>query len=379
VARTGKGLKVFLVVVVVLVVVLGGSIAVLVKYANKIIKSELESRLGKRFAIERIDLKWGHVEVVGVKLTNSAGKEVVRVGDLSVTADFMGLLRKEYIVSNITLKDAYLFVEIDNKGNLINPVLPPELTPTQQTKEYKPSEPAPPVSIKKIEVINASVDYLDRKTPATPVLTRMRKIDLVVNDVSLPFANAFSDYDLSASIPGNQGTGTLKSKGKVKIKTSDVDLKASLRGLDITAFKPYFQKQSPVDITRGQVDLDVDIKVVSQKLHAPGMVVLKDLQFQSGPGMGSKFMGLPLSLVVALLKKNNDEIQVNFVMEGDLKNPKFDVKENLMDRISVAMADKLGFPIKGIAEALGDLGAKGTADVGSAAKEIGGSIRKLLK
>jgi uncharacterized protein involved in outer membrane biogenesis len=379
VARAGKGLKVFLVVVVVLVVILGGSIAVLVKYANKIMKSELESRLGKSFAIERIDLKWGHVEVVGIKLTNSAGKEVVRVGDLSVTADFMGLLRKEYVISNITLKDAYLFVEIDNKGNLVNPILPPELTPAQRTKEKKAAQSASPVVIKKIEVVNASVDYLDRKTPATPVLTKMRKIDLVMNDVSVPFADGFSDYNLSANIPGSQGAGTLKSKGKVKIKTTDMDMKASLRGLDITAFKPYFQKQNPVDITRGHLDLDVDVKVVSQKLHAPGMAVLKDLQFQSGPGMGSKFMGLPLSLVVALLKKNDDEIQVNFVMEGDLKNPKFDVKENLMDRISVALADKLGLPIKGIAEALGGLGAKGTADVGSAAKEIGGAIRKLFK
>ncbi len=122
-----KGLKVVLIVVIAFVVVLGGSIAVLVRYANQIIKSELESRLGKSFSIEKIDLKWGHVEVMGIGFKKPAGKEVIKVGDISVTADFMGLLRRQYIVSIVIVKDPYIFVEIDNKGNIVNPVLPPGL------------------------------------------------------------------------------------------------------------------------------------------------------------------------------------------------------------------------------------------------------------
>src|SRR5208337_679304 len=148
----------------------------------------------------------------------------------------------------------------------------------------KAAQPAPPVTVKEIEVINGSVDYLDRKTPATPVLTKMRAIAFVMKDVSVPFADTFSDYVLSATIPGNYGTGTIKSKGSIKIKTKEMDLKANVKNLDITAFKPYFQKQSPVDITKGLLDLEIDVKVASGRLHAPGTVVLKDLQFQSGSG-----------------------------------------------------------------------------------------------
>ena len=166
----GKKLKVFLIVAVALIVILGGSIAVLVKYANQIIKGQLESRLGKSFSIERIDLKWGHVEVVGITLKNPAGKEVVKVGDLPVKADFMGLLRKQYAISSVTVKDPYLFVEIDNKGNIVNPVLPPELMPEQPAGKKTPEQPAPPVTVERIEVVNGSVDYLDRKTPIHPSL-----------------------------------------------------------------------------------------------------------------------------------------------------------------------------------------------------------------
>ena len=378
-ARAGKKLKIAVIVAVALVLILGGTVAVLVKYANEIIKSQLETRLGKSFSIERIDLKWGHVEVVGIRLRNGAGKEVIKVGDLSVSADFMGLLRKEYIISTVTIKDPYLFVEIDRKGQIVNPVLPPELRPEGPAGGKKAEQPAPPVTVKKIEVINGSVDYLDRKTPATPVLTKVRTIAFVMRDVSLPFTDTFSDYVLSATIPGNHSTGSIKSKGKIEIKTKDMDLKAEVKGLDITAFKPYFQKESPVDITRGLLDLDIDVKVASGRLHAPGTVVLKDLQFQNGPGMGGKFMGMPLSLVVALLKKSNDEIPLSFVMEGDLNNPKFDLKENLMNRITVAMAGKLGLPLKGITQAVTGLGAKGANEVGSGVKGIEKGLRNLFK
>jgi hypothetical protein len=378
-AGAGKKLKVFLIVAGALVLILGGAVAVLVKHANEILKSQLESKLGKSFSVERIDLKWGHVEVGGITLRNGAGKAVIKVGDLSVAADFVGLLQKKYIISSVTVRDPYLFVQINKKGQIVNPILPPELRPEESAGGKKAEQPASPVTVKKIEVINGSIDYLDRKTPATPVLTRMRTIAFVMKDVSMPFADAFSDFVLSATIPGSRGTGTIESKGRIKIKTKDMDLKAGVKNLDITAFKPYFEKESPVDITRGFVDMDIDVKVASGRLYAPGTVVLKDLQFQSGPGMGGQFMGMPLSLVVALLKKSNDEIPLSFVMQGDLNNPKFDLRENLMNRISVAMADKLGLPLKGITKALTGVGAKGAEQVGSGVKGIEKGLRNFFK
>jgi hypothetical protein len=135
-----------------------------------------------------------------------------------------------------------------------------------------------------------------------------------------------------------------------------------------------------VNITKGFLDLDMNVKVVSQKIHAPGTAVLKDLEFASGSGIGSKFMGVPLSLVVASLKKSNNEIPVNFVIEGDLNNPKFDLKENLMGKILVAMAEKLGLPIKGITEAVaGAAGEKGAEKVGSGIKGIGENLKNIFK
>lgn len=378
-AKMGKGLKVLLVIVIALVVVLGGTVAVLIQYSNRIIKAELERRLGKGFSIERIDLKWGHVDAIGVVLKNPSGKEVIKVGSLAVSADFMGLIRGQYVVSSLTVKDPYLFLEIDGKGNIVNPVLPKELTEEKPADRKEPEKPAPPVTIKKITVVNGSVDYLDRKTPVTPVLTKIRAIDLTVGDVSMPFADVFSPYTFKATVAGNRQTGTVTSKGKVKLKTKDMDITAHVSRLDITAFKPYFQKQSPVDITNGLLDLSLNAKVASQKLNAPGTAILKDLEFRSGPGAKSQFLGVPIKLVVALMKKSNNEIEVKFVIAGDLNNPRFDLKQGIMDKISMGMADKLGLSVKGITESVIGAGARGASDIGTAAKDAAESLKGLFR
>ena len=376
-AGKGKGRK-LLVIALVIVVVLGVAVALLVKYANQIIKVELERRLGKAFSIERIDLAWGHVEAVGIKLKNTAGKEVIKVDSLSVSADFMGLLRKEYVVSSITLKNPYIFVEVDKKGDIINPVLPVEPKPKKAKKQDEQEKPVAPVTVKKIEITGGAVDYLDRKTPATPVLTKIRNISLAVKDIHTPLTNTFSPYVLSANIPGRMSTGVVKSNGKINLKSKDTDCKAQVRSLDLTDLQPYFQKDNNVTIRKGFLDLDIDARVASQKVHAPGNAVLKDLEFQSGRGAGNQFMGVPLSLVIEYLKTSNNEIPVAFVVEGDLDNPKFSLQEEFVAAMTIALAGKLGFSIEGVAKSLLGGSVKGSGNVGSSVKGIGEGLKKLF-
>jgi hypothetical protein len=103
---------------------------------------------------------------------------------------------------------------------------------------------------------------------------------------------------------------------------------------------------------------------------------LKDLEFQRGSGLGNKFLNLPLSAVVSFLKNHNNEIVVNFVVEGDLNNPKFNIRESFMEKVSIAIAEKLGLSIKRIGESIVIFGAEGIKEVG---KGIGEGIKKIFK
>lgn len=374
-----KKLKIVLIAGVIFVVILGISIALLGKYANQIAKSELERRLGKAFSIERIDLTWGSVEAVGVRLKNTAGKEVIKIDSLILKADFMGLLKKEYIFSSMVLKVPYIFVEVDGKGNIVNPVLPVEPKASKPSKAAKPELPSPPIFVKKIEIIEGAIDYLDRKTPKTPVLTKLRSLNVVMKDVAVPFTDTFSDYVLTVSVLGDMSTGIAKSSGRINLMNRNMDSKSEIRKLDMTALKPYFQKDNPVDISKGFLDLDMTTKVVSKKVHAPGRAVLRELEFKSGPGTGNRFMGIPQALIVGALKTNNNEIPINFIIEGNLDNPQFNLQEEFVKRLAMGLAGKLGFSVEGIGQALLGGGVKGGENVGSSVLDIGESLKKILK
>lgn len=363
-----KRLKVALITTGVAVLFLGIVIALLIKNANRIIKYELESFLGKDFHVQRIDLHWGKVEALDISFRNPAGQEVFRTDRLILEADFMGLLKKQYILSNISLENPYIFLKKDTNGQLVNPF--PEKGPKKESEK-----PMPPVFFKKIEVTNGSLDYLDGNVSSRPILTKLRNIELRFKALVFPLRENFSSYDLSASIIGNHNTGGLKSSGKIKLMNKDMNGKVEIRKLDITEFKPYFQKKGDVNVTRGTLDMNMDVNIRSNQINAPGKAVLKNLEFEKGSGIGNTFLNIPLSAIVGFLKNNNNEIAVNFVAEGNLDNPKFNLRENLMNRISIAMAEKLGLSIKRIGESIIESGAEGAKEVG---KGIGEGIKKLF-
>ncbi len=366
-----KGLKITLVVIGTAVLILGIMFAILIKNANRIIKYELESILGKDFSVKEIKLNWGEVEALDISFSNLSGKEVFKTDSLILKADFMGLIRKEYVVSNLSLKNPYILLETDNKGNLTNPFL--------QERAKGARKSIPPVVIKKIKIVNGSLDYIDRKVSRIPVLTRLKDIELESKEITFPLNDNFSTYIVTAKIPGSQSSGILKSKGKIKLKTGDMDCRAELTGLDITMFKPYFQKKGDVNVTKGILGVEMDMKITARKINAPGKAILKNLEFEAGHGTGKKFLSIPLYAIMKFLKNNNNQIMFNFVLEGNLDNPKFNIRESFLEKITLGLAEKLGLSVTRIGESIIVLGTEGVKQVGKGIKGIGEGLKDIFK
>jgi hypothetical protein len=156
-------------------------------------------------------------------------------------------------------------------------------------------------------------------------------------------------------MPVTGSTGTVKSNGKINLKTKkDLECKVDGQHIDIVEFKPYFQKKNSIDITKGFLDIDMNVKVVSNKINAPGKAVLRNLEFKSGSSMGNTVFDVPLSAAVSFLKNNRNEIAVNFVLEGNLDNPKFSLKEDFINKIVTGITGKIGGSVKGAGELLID-------------------------
>lgn len=366
-----KKLKITLIVILTSVLILSITVAILIKNANRIIKYELESALGKDFSVKEFNLRWGQVEASDISFKNLLGKEVFKADSLVLKADFMGLVRKEYIISSLFLNNPYLLLETDDKGKLKNPF--------QRGEAEGPQKLIPPVVIKNIKVTGGSLDYFDRKVSAIPVLTKLKDIDFESKEITFPLSENFSTYNFSARIPGKQSTGMLKSSGKIKLKTGDMDSSVDLKGLDITGFKPYFQKKGDVNVRSGILDIGMNMKIDARKINAPGKAVLKDLEFEAGRGAGKKFLSIPLYAVVNFLKNNNNQIIFNFVLEGDLENPKFNIRESFIEKMTFGLAEKLGLSVTKIGESIIVLGAEGAKQVGKGLKGIGEGLKEIFK
>jgi len=344
--------------VLVLLVVGAG---ILLHNANKIITYELQQFLGRGFSVQDISVRWGRVTAQGVKLGRPDGQEAFSTKDLRVRANFIGLLKKENVISDVTLDRSYLFLEVDKKGEIVQLLPAREKGIAKQRKRQKSSgKSTSPVLIKKFEVNQGSLDYLDRKVSTIPALIKMREVRAELKNFSVPPDNRASDYELDAVIPGKVRKGTLISKGVINLSTKDTKSKLTIRDLDITQLRPYYEKKGDVEVTGGLLSLDSSITIDKRKIRSAGTITIKGLEFKSD---GGSFLGLPLLGVTKLLKDNHDQISLDFTLEGDLDNPKFNITESLVQKLSLSLAKLLGMPVESIGRSVFDLG-------GSALKKL---------
>jgi hypothetical protein len=348
-----RWVKTLFISVVIFFLIAGSVILLLVKNSNKAIKHILESRFGNIVSIERIDLRWNQVDIFNVILKNKEKKEIVKIEAISLSADFMSFFKKEYVISKLSVKNPYVLIERDKSGKIVGPALPPQSVAEKPEETEKPS---PSLILKRIIVTGGSLDYIDRKvSEGRPVFIKLVDIEIEADNVVLPPEDRLTTYRFSAAMPTKGGRGTIKSNGKLNLKTKkDLECKINAQQIDIVSFEPYFQKKNYIDITKGFLDIDINAKVVSNKINAPGKALLRSLEFKSGLQVGNTVFDMPLPAVVSFLKNNRAEIAVNFVLEGDLANPKFSLKKDFINKIIAGMTGQIDSSVKGAGELLVD-------------------------
>jgi len=337
------------------------ALLVLAYNANRILKYELQQFLGKGFSVNDISLRWGNVEAKKIRLLRPDNKEAFSAEELDMRANLLGILRHENVISGVTLDSPLLFIEIDNKGKVIFPWPSRDTDPAATGgKEKQTNRAATPFLIKRFEIGDGALNYLDRKISTAPVPIQLKEIDATFKDVSLPPDNRISSFRIKAAVAGTKKQGSISSVGAVNLVTKDTKTQLTIRDVDLTLLRPYYEKKGDVEVTGGMLSLDTEINIRNNMINTTGKITLKDLTFRQS---GGRFLGLPLLAVMKLLKDNKNQIVLDFTIEGDLKNPKFKITESLVQKLSLSLAKSLGLPIEAIGRSVLDLG-------GSALKRV---------
>ena len=344
----------------ILVLLVGGA-GLLLHNANRIIKYQLQQFLGRGFSVEDISFRWGEVRATDIRLVRPDSKEVLTTKNLGVRANIIGLLKKENIISDVHLDSPYLFLEVDKKGEIVPFLSASNKAPVKAQNRNKPQgKDSKPFLVKKFWMKEGSLDYLDRKGSPSPARIRMREIKAELKNFTVPPDSRVSDYEIDAVIPGKAGKGKLTSQGSINLKTKDTKSKLSIRDLDITQLRPYYEKKGDVEVTQGLLSLDTRITVRDRRIRSEGTITIKGLEFKTS---GGSFLGMPLLGVTKMLKDNHDQITLDFTLEGDLDNPKFNITQSLVQKLSLSLAKSLGMPIESMGRSVFDLG-------GSALKKL---------
>jgi hypothetical protein len=210
---------------------------------------------------------------------------------------------------------------------------------------------------------NGTFEFYDRSVSDPPWRVTVNRAQGSVDNVHLPALTEPTRVSVTGNVVGPEHTGRVTFDGWVQIASKDSQTHTTLRGVDIRTIDPYLLKKAgpKANVTGGTLDLDLTSTVRGYHLHAPGTVTLHNLQLAESDDAVDTFLSIPTRAAVAALKAHKGEITLHFVLDGNLRDPKFKLNENLMTELRAGFAQALGVSAEGVAKSAGQT-AKGIAD-----------------
>lgn len=351
------------------------TILLLAGYANlsRIIEAGLRRHFGSQLAIGSVELHWDSISLHRVSLSNNPDNPQpgLLIRKITINPSFGTFFSRHFKIDSVLVENPWALVEIAPDGRIVNPL--PPLSPKGDSKKGGNSG-SYAVTIDSLDIRHGEVTILDRHVARLGRMglsnPREKYHTSIFTDVSLHTGRIeLQDpvraipFRLDCKAPVN---GTFKLEGAVSPATMNGSARLELRQWDITRFHPYYQEPGDMTTTRGSLSADCSITVKDRLLHAPGVIRLKEMTVDAA-GSRSIFFGMPSKAVIWFLENNKEELVINFTVSGSLDNPRFKVRQALMDQLGSSLAQKMGIPLlsemgKGLVE-LGSKGVRGVKNV----------------
>ena len=361
-------------------VAVGGMLLVLIvvalgalRFAQQEVKDRVVAALGPLGSAESID-----VGLTAVHLTNvlikappgwSAG-DPLRADEIILTPDVHDLLARRIHLLSVVVRGFDIAVLRTKDGSI---TLLPNLRDSLNRSDAQTGGAVAPASREKqvdhISFEHGNFHFYDMTVGPPAFRVTVSNANASVDNLKLPTLSERTDVSVSGSLKGPAHTGTVSFGGWIRIASKDSQTTSKLHGVDIVMLDPYLLKKAGAraQITGGTVDLTVESTVRNYQLHAPGTVTIHNLQLADSDNPLETFLSIPTKAAVAALKAHNGDITLHFVLDGDLRDPKFSVREGIMMRIGAGFAKALGVSVEGVAKGAGET-----------VKGLGNALKNLL-
>ncbi len=337
-------------------------------------KSYVEHALAPVGTAARIKVAFdlSSVELTDVHLTpppHWPTADTLHAARITITPDLRALLAHRVHIRDITVRDFTMTVLRRASGSIL--ILPNlrEAMAQGAAPASGASGTAPGTSLPREKVIdhigfeNGVFEFYDRSVSTPAWHVTVNRAQASVDNIHLPALTDPARVSVTGDVVGPTHTGQVSFDGWVQIASKDSQTHTTLRGVDIRTIDPYLLKKAgaQANVTGGTLDLDLTSTVRGYRLHAPGTVTLHNLQLSESANPVDTFLSIPTRAAVAALKAHKGDITLHFVLDGNLRDPKFKLNESLMTELRAGFAQALGVSAEGVAKGAGQT-AKGIAD-----------------
>lgn len=358
------------IIVALVVVAIGGWLFVVHQMKERILET-----LGPNGSVEEIDVDFGHVTLSRVRLRGPkdwpAG-DAMRAERIVLDVDMRSLITRPIHLRSVSVDNYYLSIVRSADGRVR---ILPGLKETARAADAKSNNSQADEHAQEEKVIDrvsferGSMEFFDSSVQNPPYRVLIGDARATIDRLHLPALNERTDLSMSGSIKGPQHTGTVSWGGWMVIANKDSQTRATLRSVDVQTLDPYLLKKAGARaaVTGGTIDMTVDATVKDNRIHAPGSLVLNHLQISDSGNPLDTFLSIPTKAAIAALKDRKEQIKLDFVLDGDLRDPKFSLSESLSKKLTAGFAKALGVSVEGVV--------KGTGDT---VRGIGNALKNLL-
>ena len=356
------------IVLVLVVVALGG-----LYFAQYEVKQRIIAALGPLGSAESIDVGLTSVRLTHVRLRAPPGwpaPDALRADQITLIPDVREYLQKRVHIRSVVLSGFDLSVVRQTNGTL-------NLLPNLRESLNRPDGGAsgggtPLPQDKRVDHIafqQGTFEFYDYTVGKPAYKVAVTNANASVDNLHLPALTEPTTVAVNGLIVGPSHTGTVSFGGWIKIASKDSQTTSTLRGVDVVMLDPYLLKKAGAKalVTGGTVDMTVESTVSNYHLHAPGTLTLHNLQLADSGNPLDTFLSIPTKAAVAALKSRNGDITVHFVLDGNLRDPKFSVNENLLSKLGTGFAQIMGVSVEGVAKGAGET-----------VKGLGNALKNLL-
>ena len=211
-------------------------------------------------------------------------------------------------------------------------------------------------SVKNFSLKNGEVDFSDASL-FMPFATTISKLNGKLTDIDKkrPSSGEFQ------GVVGKNGFAQITAKLFPFELKQNTDIKLDFKDIDLTDITPYSGQFVGYKIKKGKLNLNLNYSVVDSKLNGSNFINFDSLAL--GEKVDSKdAVNLPLSLAISILSDQNNQINIDLPVDGNLDDPDFKYGGVIWAAVKKLFADITLAPFRFLGNALG-LGSKDLSSI----------------